>query len=117
MTVSVRDVDWQSSPDNLRSASQAPAPEPCTAGVLKSSTLDPTAMRCGRPDRYKHMEVRIVHGALKGNFGTVVGTHWTEMSKDNADSIEYEEIAVVETETQAVKSRRNYHLGELRERQ
>ena len=61
------------------------------------------------------MDVRIVHGALKGNFGTVVGTHWAHKSKDSAD--EYEEVAVVETETQAVRSRRTYRLGELRERQ
>lgn len=111
MAVSPRDVDWQSTPDNLPSPFQGPV---ATTDVLRSSKSDHGVSR-GQPDLYKHMDVRIVHGALKGNFGTVVGTHWVQKSKDSTD--EYEEVVVVETETQAVRSRCTYRLGELRERQ
>lgn len=110
MTVSPRDVDWQSTPDNLPSPFQGPV---AMTNVLRSSKSDHAVSR-GQPDLYKHMDVRIVHGALKGNFGTVVGTHWVQKSKDSTD--EYEEVVVVKTETQTVQSRCTYHLGELRER-
>ena len=114
MAVSPHDVDWQSTLDSLSSPFQGPV---ATTGVPRSSKSDPAISYRdrGRPDLYKHMDVRIVHGALKGNFGTVISTHWAQKSKDSAD--EYEEVAVVETETQTVRSRRTYHLGELRERQ
>jgi hypothetical protein len=65
------------------------------------------------------MAVQIVQGALKGNFGTIIGTHWSKRSESKAGGNlnEYEELAVVETETQAIKSCRSYRLEELRERQ
>lgn len=109
MIANIRDIDWQSTPDDLPPAPQHPAPK-----LLRSSNPDPSAR-----DRYKHMDVRIVQGALKGNFGTIIGTHWAETSKAKGKTSddEYEELAVVQTETQAIKSQRTYRLRELRERQ
>jgi hypothetical protein len=67
------------------------------------------------------MDVQIVHGALKGNFGTIIDMHWSKSSASDSragsNSNEYEEIAVVQTETQAIKSLCSYRLDELRERQ
>jgi len=109
VVVNLGDIDWQCTPDNLPLASQGSTR---AIGGPRSSELDPAVICHGQPGLYKHMEVRIVHGALKGNFGTVVGTHWTQKSKDNVDGStdEYEEVADVETETQAVKSHRTYRL-------
>jgi hypothetical protein len=72
-----------------------------------------------RPGQYKHMDVHIIHGALKGNFGTIIDMRWSKISENQAGGSlnEYEEIAVVETEMQAIKSCRSYWLDELRERQ
>jgi hypothetical protein len=87
--------------------------------LLRSSNSAPLLLL--ERGRYKHMDVRIVHGALKGNFGTIIDTHWSKSNISDSwaggDSAEYEEIAVVQTETQAVKSSCSYRLDELRERQ
>jgi hypothetical protein len=56
---------------------------------------------------------------LKGNFSTIINTCWSKISENQAGSSlnEYIEIAVVETEMQAIKSYHSYQLDELRERQ
>ena len=110
MAVSPHDVDWQSTLNSISSPFQGPV---ATTSVLRSSKSDPAVSYHGRPDLYKHMDVHIVHGAL--NFGTVISTHWAQKSKNSTN--EYEEVVVVETEMQTVRSRHTYHLGELRERQ
>ena len=67
------------------------------------------------------MDVQIVHGALKGNFGTIIDTHWSKSnisdSRAGGNSNEYKEIAVIQTETQAIKLSCSYWFDELRERQ
>jgi hypothetical protein len=89
------------------------------AGLSTSLKSDAAPIPHHERGRYKHIDVRIVHGALKGNFGTILDTHWNKISGNQSGGglNEYEEIAVVETETQAVKSCHSYWLDELRERQ
>jgi hypothetical protein len=88
-------------------------------GSSRSFKYDAAPIPHHEPGRYKHMNVRIVHGALKGNFGTIIDTHSSKISENQAGGNlnGYEELAVVETETQAIKSCRSYRLDELRERQ
>jgi hypothetical protein len=89
------------------------------AALSRSLKSDSAYIPQHKPGQYKHMDVCIVHGALKGNFSTIINTCWSKISENQAGSSlnEYIEIAVVETEMQAIKSYHSYQLDELRERQ
>ena len=63
---------------------------------------NPAPILHGGPGQYKHMDVQIVHGALKDNFRTIINMHWSKRNVSNSraggNSNEYEEIAVVQME-------------------
>jgi ribosomal protein L24 len=118
VAANIQDIYWQSTPENFISAPRESMIN-SHATLSRSGKSNSVAIPHREPDRYKHMAVQIVQGALKGNFGTIIGTHWSKRSESKAGGNlnEYEELAVVETETQAIKSCRSYRLEELRERQ
>jgi ribosomal protein L24 len=106
-------VDWKSSAHHFFDHTNASSSvrtkfDPTHPEGLPYTALDPLLELSKKTvDRYKHMEVRILKGDAKRNFGVIKGTH---------KSLKGEELVEVQTSTKAINTAIAYRVEDLQER-